>query len=239
MSLPTDIIRPAAGITAITTIRTLPSFWRKSNENTFFFSAFSFGSSSSASSMSLSPAFTLPLENLSETFSGHSVITTGVMVFIFFFLKSPISTFAIKSPVVTLSPIETSEVNPSEPSETVSSPKCTSTSTPSLLLTAYACFVGATEVISPVSGEWISPLSSGTTAIPSPKILSEKTASGTSFIGIISPLTGEHIISFCMCFLLYSFHISLLYSLIVRSEEKYPAFAILVSIFFAQLNLSS
>ena len=119
ISLPRLIISPAAGITAITVISTLPSFWRKSKLNPFFFLGSSFftgcsagsvavsASFSSANAISLSPAFTVPSDTCISRSSAPSHTSTGVIRLIFFDFNNSTSTSATRSPIFTLSPTAT------------------------------------------------------------------------------------------------------------------------------------
>ena len=84
-SLPRLSIIPAAGITAITVIRTLPSFWRKSKLMPFFFAGSSVTASAAATCSSPSvrilvlPAFTSPVTVFRTASSAPSQIRTGVV----------------------------------------------------------------------------------------------------------------------------------------------------------------
>ena len=82
-SLPRLSIMPAAGMTAITVIRTLPSFCRKSKLIPFFFAGSSATASSDCSSPSVItcvlPAFTSPVTVVSAASSAPSQIRTGVV----------------------------------------------------------------------------------------------------------------------------------------------------------------
>ena len=206
-SLPTLIISPAAGITAITVISTLPSFCKKSKlimDFFFFFSIWfpAFPSrpspaalpppavsapvptlsspphSSSTVIMVVSPAFTAPNSAFMARPSIPPQISTGVMVSTCLSFSPSRSASATRSPAFTWSPTFTWHLKNSPLSATVSNPKCTNTSTPSRLRNPYACSVSATDTTSPSTGLTIRP-SSGATATPSPIIFWENTGSGT------------------------------------------------------------
>ena len=135
-SLPTLSIRPAAGMTAMTVIRTLPSFCKKSKFMPGFLPGsaaaagfFCFGSVS-VSTASL-PALTLPEAGSRVLPSAPPQTSTGVMVLTPFSFRKSRSTSATRSPAFTLSPTFTWLVKPCPFRATESRPTCTRTSKPS------------------------------------------------------------------------------------------------------------
>ena len=99
------------------------------------------------------------------------------------------STSTSASPAFTCWPSLTIIVNGDPASCTVSTPMCTSTSTPAGVVMPTACLAWATVVILPATGATTRP-DVGTTANPSPRILAAKVSSGTSVIGLMAPSTG-------------------------------------------------
>ena len=160
-NLPRLSIMPAAGITAITVIKTFPSFCSRSKFTFSFFFAlgtstgsFSAGAStaSSASRITASPCFTLPATGVITLSSAPSQTRTGVIVLIPLLFSRSRSTSATRSPTRTLSPTFTWDLKPSPFRATVSRPTWTRTSRPSSELKPYACNVSATDATSPSTG---------------------------------------------------------------------------------------
>ena len=142
-NLPILSMIPAAGMTAITVIKTFPSFCRKSKLIPFF----SFGRSVTAVSAAISdvagisfsfrtinvscPAVTSPSAVCKSRSSAPLQITTGVMAEISLLFRKSRSISAIRSPFTTESPTFTWLINPSPFRCTVSSPTWIRISIPS------------------------------------------------------------------------------------------------------------
>ena len=165
-NLPILSIIPAAGITAITVISTLPSFCRKSKLIPFFFLGSSVGSAAGSSviistvvsgispsviTVSL-PAVTLPSTAYIGSSSASSQIRTGVIIGTFLLFRNSRSTSAIRSPALTISPTCTWLVKPSPFRATLSRPIWIRISRSSSDVKPYACNVSATLATSPFTG---------------------------------------------------------------------------------------
>ena len=110
-SLPKLSIIPAAGITAITVIKTLPSFWRKSKLMPFFATGSTAAGSAAVTVSSLPrvitvflPALTLPVIVRIGISSAPSQMSTGVMAGTPLLSRSFRSISATSWPALTLSP---------------------------------------------------------------------------------------------------------------------------------------